>query len=58
MRKLSERNRGRFRPLGGEGLGPSGECECPKCGYTKPHETGRPCFFKRCPECGTRLRRK
>ena len=26
------RGRGRGRQVGGQGLGPSGECVCPKCG--------------------------
>jgi len=28
-------------------------CVCPNCGYTKPHEAGKPCRFEVCPKCGS-----
>ena len=39
--------------MGGFGLGPSGECVCPKCGFRVPHQRGIPCFQHKCPQCGT-----
>lgn len=38
---------------GGRGLGPGGECICPKCGHKVPHERGMPCYEIKCPKCGT-----
>lgn len=43
--------------MGGEGLGPSGECICSKCGYSIPHERGKPCHQQVCPKCKTHLTR-
>ena len=40
------------------GLGPGGECFCPFCSVTQPHEPGMPCREKQCPFCGGRMRRK
>nr|QNO55607.1 hypothetical protein JLLEDACL_00006 [Methanosarcinales archaeon ANME-1 ERB7] len=42
----------------GRGLGTDGECICPNCGYTMPHERGVPCTELTCPECGARMIRK
>jgi len=39
----------------GKRLGGTGECKCPKCGYTEPHTRGIPCTNKTCPKCGTPL---
>jgi len=44
--------------MGGRGLGPSGDCVCPKCGYREPHPRGQPCFDMRCPKCGTPMIRE
>ena len=43
---------------GGFGLGPEGDCVCPKCGKTVPHERGVPCYQAICPDCGTNMTRK
>lgn len=40
------------------GLGPRGDCVCPKCEYRKRHQAGRPCREDRCPRCGARLLRE
>lgn len=42
---------------GGKGLGPGGECVCPKCGSTVSHKRGVPCFENKCPKCGTQMTR-
>jgi len=42
---------------GGSGLGPGGECRCPQCGYTMPHQVGVPCNQQTCPKCGSRMTR-
>lgn len=43
---------------GGFGAGPGGNCICPKCGYKKSHEVGKPCYEEKCPECGTPMTRE
>ena len=43
---------------GGFGAGPGGECICPKCGRTMPHQQGVPCNQVACPSCGTFMTRK
>ncbi len=40
------------------GAGPGGECVCPNCGETAPHQLGQPCNQVSCPTCGTRMIRK
>ncbi len=42
---------------GGQGLGPGGECVCPKCGTKAPHQQGVPCMNKQCPNCGNPMTR-
>lgn len=49
--------RGLNRQPGGFGLGPGGECICPKCGTRVPHQQGVPCYQQTCPKCGTPLTR-
>jgi len=46
--------------LGGNraGAGPGGNCICPNCGTRVPHEVGTPCYERRCPKCGTAMRRE
>ena len=38
---------------GGSGLGPGGDCRCPNCGYTMPHQAGVSCYQQTCPKCGS-----
>lgn len=49
---------GRGRQPGGFGLGPSGNCVCPKCGKKVPHQRGIPCYEQKCPECNIPLTRE
>ena len=49
-------SQGRGR-MGGNGLGPNGECRCPKCEYTMVHSRGVPCYQQTCPKCGSRMTR-
>jgi DNA-directed RNA polymerase subunit RPC12/RpoP len=39
------------------GLGAGGNCVCPKCGKTVPHQVGVPCTRVACPDCGTKMTR-
>jgi len=41
--------------MGGRGrfAGPTGECQCPNCGYHEPHQRGVPCNTKKCPKCNS-----
>ena len=43
--------------MGGSGLGPGGECRCPQCGNTMPHQVGVPCYQQTCPKCGSKMMR-
>ncbi len=43
--------------MGGFGIGPSGECVCPKCGHRMAHGRGVPCYEQVCPKCGTKMTR-
>ena len=47
---------GRGRHRGG--MGQSGNCVCPKCNYTIPHQPGIPCNSILCPTCNIRLVRE
>jgi hypothetical protein len=40
------------------GAGPTGECVCPACGATAPHQAGTPCYQQQCPKCGTAMVRQ
>lgn len=42
---------------GGFAAGPGGQCVCPNCGTTAPHERGTPCVSTRCPKCGALMNR-
>jgi hypothetical protein len=48
-RGMGQGGRGRG---GGRGLGPGGQCVCPSCGATAPHQQGTPCNSVKCPKCG------
>jgi len=41
-----------------KGMGPFGNCICPKCGYTKSHTPGIPCREGKCPKCDVSLVRE
>jgi len=43
--------------MGGFAAGPSGNCVCPKCGHTEAHQTGVPCYQKKCPKCQSPMTR-
>ena len=50
---------GRGRGRGGRpGAGPAGNCLCPKCKLSVPHEAGVPCYGVKCPKCGTKMVRE
>jgi hypothetical protein len=51
------RGSGRGRQ-GGFAAGPGGECVCPKCGKTAPHQRGAPCVQMTCPACGAAMTRQ
>ena len=48
---------GRGRQPNGFGLGPDGECVCPKCEEKTPHQRGVPCYEHKCPKCGALMTR-
>jgi len=57
------RGGGRGRGLGGGrgggfGLGPGGNCLCPACGATVPHQVAVPCYQVKCPKCGQPMTRQ
>jgi len=47
--------RGQGQGVGGprQGDGGAGQCKCPKCGETIPHNRGTPCTQIKCPSCNT-----
>ncbi len=49
---------GRDRQPNGFGLGPEGECVCPKCGTKAPHERAVPCYEQKCPKCDALMTRE
>ncbi len=51
--------RGLMRGLMGVfGLGVGGNCVCPSCGKTVPHQRGVPCTQVKCPACGAAMIRE
>jgi hypothetical protein len=54
------RGQGGRGSMGGNraGAGPGGDCVCPQCGATAPHQAGVPCFQVRCPKCGQQMMRQ
>ncbi len=44
--------------MGGFGLGGGGNCVCPRCGKTVPHQRGSPCNQIKCPACDTVMTRQ
>jgi len=48
---------GRRGRMGGAALGPGGECFCPNCKRTFPHQRGVPCNQIKCPNCGAAMTR-
>ncbi|MFA5043016.1 MAG: hypothetical protein WC381_04070 [Kiritimatiellia bacterium] len=44
--------------MGGFGLGAGGNCVCPNCGKTAPHQQGLPCTQVKCPGCGAAMTRE
>lgn len=47
------RGGGHGRRAGG---GSVGNCICPSCGTSVPHQAGLPCFEQKCPKCGAVMR--
>jgi len=41
--------------MGDFAAGPSGFCECPKCGYKQEHKRGVPCTSINCTKCNTKM---
>jgi len=54
---MNQGNGGRGR-MGGFAGGPSGNCVCPKCGHKEAHQTGVPCYQKKCPKCESPMTRE
>ena len=38
-------------------MGKGGECICPKCNTSVPHQRGVPCQDERCSKCGAKMLR-
>jgi len=50
--------RGPGRMGGPKAAGPDGDCICPSCGNTVPHQRGQPCYDVNCPKCGAQMTRQ
>jgi hypothetical protein len=58
-RGIGRGDRGTGRTGGNRpGAGPGGDCLCPNCGTTVPHQVGTPCNQISCPKCSTAMVRK
>lgn len=44
--------------MGGFAMGTGGNCVCPQCGKTMPHQRGAPCTSVKCPKCGSPMTRQ
>ena len=51
--QVGRRVGGRFGRGRGTVRGPGGECRCPNCGYSQPHQLATPCYHQKCPKCGS-----
>ena len=40
------------------GAGPAGNCVCPNCQTSIPHQAGAPCYEFTCPKCGAKMVRE
>ena len=49
---------GRGRGGGPYAAGPGGNCVCPNCGKSVPHQVGVPCYQHKCPNCGSTMVRQ
>lgn len=56
-RGMGGRSRGGGGRGGGFAMGPGGNCVCPSCGNTAPHQRGVPCYKQKCPACGAAMTR-
>ena len=56
--RLGRSNPDLCQSTGGTGLGVGGNCICPKCGATVPHQRQVPCTSVQCPKCGSRMMRE
>ncbi len=49
------RGQGQGQGFSRNNAGPSGNCVCPNCGSTVPHQRGVPCNNVNCPKCGAKM---